>query len=318
MIVTADSIADDVPAVLSSRHRSPAFQAAILRLARFARDDTASILIQGESGTGKTTLARYVHQLSPRRRGPFQNIVLSSLEDSLATSDLFGHVAGAYTDARRSRAGHFVSANGGTLFLDEIGKASRTLQARLLHALEYGDIRPVGSDREIHVNVRTVAATNVDLHTLVNQGVFLPDLLARLSAFRVILPPLRERRPDIPNLVNESVQRHARAAGYGEQPPEIASDLMLALRNAPWPDNIRQLDGVVHRLLVEAEGAPTITLAHCTSDLSFLGTLAQGGRGVSRIHAAQAVEHARGNISAAARALGVDRKTIRNRLKPNS
>jgi sigma54-dependent transcription regulator len=191
---------------------SSAYQAALLRLVRFARDDTAPILIEGESGTGKTTLARLVHAQSPRAKGPFQNVVLSALDDGIAASELFGHVAGAFTDARRTRAGHFVSANGGTLFLDEIGKTSLRLQSKLLHALEYGEIRPVGSDREVRVNSRVVAATNIDLTQLVSTNAFLPDLRARLMAFRVTIPPLRERRTDIPGLVVESVRHHARAA----------------------------------------------------------------------------------------------------------
>lgn len=292
-------------------YRSAAYQAAILRLARFARDDTAPILLQGESGTGKTSMARSVHAASARGGGPFQHVVLSTLDDSLASSELFGHVAGAFTDARQARAGQFASANGGTLFLDEIGKASRALQAKLLHALEYGEIRPVGSDRNLRVTARIIAATNADLDRLVECGDFLADLHARLEAFRIMLPPLRERRADIPVLARECVQRHAAACGYGDRPPEIDEALMAALRRAPWPNNLRQLDGTLHRLMLEAEGAPVLTLGHCTDSLSYLATGRSDPRTLTAEQIERALAESGGSKSGAARRLGVDRKTLR-------
>ena len=295
----------------STQYSSNAYQSVLLRLDRFARDDTAPLLIVGESGTGKTTLARRAHHNSPRRNGPFEHVVLSALADGIASSALFGHIVGAFTDARHNRVGHFASASGGTLFLDELGKASRTLQAMLLHALEYGVIRPVGSDRDVRVSARVIAATNADLDELAARGEFLPDLLARLAAFRVTVPPLRERRADIPALVHECLARHAEAAGY-EEPPVIDEELMRALRNAPWPDNLRELDGVVHRLLLEGDGARRLTLGHCTAELSYIAAVARSqSAGASEIE--EAVARTRGNISAAARFLGIDRKTLRKR-----
>ena len=289
--------------------RSASTHACAHRIERFARDETATILLQGESGTGKTTIARQVHALSPRRTGPLQHVVLSALDDGVAGSELFGHVAGAFTDARSTRAGSFVSANNGTLFLDEIGKASPSIQAKLLHALEYGEIRPIGSDRTVRVNARIIAATNVDLMELVADGAFLPDLYARLATFRVVLPPLRERRADIPGLIDESLRRHARAAGYAEV-PQIDPPLMDSLRRASWPNNLRQLDGTIHRLLLEADGAPCITIGHCTDELAYLGDERRSASSITRSQADLAIR-ASGSISEAARRLGVDRKTLR-------
>ena len=294
------------------RRQSAAFDAVLSRVMRFARDDTAPILLQGESGTGKTRLARQIHDHSPRAKGPFRHLVLSAVDDGVSASELFGHVPGAFTDARQSRVGQFASANGGTLFLDEIGKASLTVQAKLLHALEYGEFRPVGSDRDVRVNVRIVAATNVDLAHMVVAEKFLADLYARLETFRIVLPPLRKRRADIPMLVAESVARHAPAAGYDAMVPEIEPRLMAALQRAEWPSNIRQLDATVHRLLLEADGAPLISMVHCADDLGFLIPPHEDREAIT----AEQIEHAihrAGSLSAAARMLGVDRKTLRLR-----
>jgi len=230
------------------------------------------------------------------------------LDDSLASSELFGHVAGAFTDARRNRAGHFVSANGGTLVLDEIGKATRGVQQKLLHAVEYGEIRPVGSDRDVRVDVRLVLATNVSLQRLVEEDEFLPDLYARVAMFRVVLPPLRERRADIPLLVERYVANHAPGCGYAGS-PVVDPALMRALQCATWPHNLRQLDATVHRILVEAEGADAIALEHCVDDLSYL----QGGAGARAGLDAERVDLAlsrAGSVSGAARILGVDRTTV--------
>jgi transcriptional regulator with GAF, ATPase, and Fis domain len=184
---------------------SAAFRKCVAQARRFAHDCDAAILIEGESGTGKTQIARLVHDSSPRRNAPFHDVVLSTLDDTLAGSELFGHVQGAFTDARQPRAGHFPSAHGGTLFLDEIGKASLAIQQKLLHAIEYGEIRPVGSDRRVRVDARIVAATNIPLSLLVDEGRFLPDLRARLDAFRIHLPPLRHRRGETPRPVEQYV-----------------------------------------------------------------------------------------------------------------
>ena len=288
---------------------SAAYLKCLAQVRRFARDEQAAILIEGESGTGKTQLARQIHLSSPRTSAPYHNVVLSTLDDTLAGSELFGHVLGAFTDARHARTGHFATANGGTLFLDEIGKASMAVQQKLLHAIEYGEIRPIGSDRDIRVDVRIVAATNVSLDSLVAQDRFLADLHARLSAFRICLPPLRDRRADIAPLVTYYIDLLAPRCGYAEL-PAVDGDLLAALQRAPWPNNLRQLSATVHRLLVDAEGASVLTLDHCLDDLAYLNDGAQGRRPqLTRQGIDQAVTRA-GSIVGAARLLGVDRTTI--------
>jgi two-component system NtrC family response regulator len=272
------------------------------------------VLIEGESGTGKTQLARKLHRMSPRANSAFQSIVLSAIDDSLAGSELFGHVTGAFTDARYTRAGHFATAANGTLFLDEIGKASKSVQQKLLHAIEYGEIRPIGSDRDVRVDVRIVAASNVSLAELSESGAFLPDLYARLSAFRIVLPPLRERRPDIPLLVEYFVKARAADAGYGHV-PTIHPALMDALQAAAWPNNLRQLDGAIFRLLVDAGNVAELRLEHCLDELSYLREMSEASdEPLSAEAAIEAIERA-GSVSGAARLLGVNRTTVHRARK---
>ncbi|MDB4913045.1 MAG: two component, sigma54 specific, transcriptional regulator, Fis family [Gemmatimonadetes bacterium] len=290
------------------RFQSASFKRLLARARRFAADRRAPLLLEGESGTGKTQLARYLHSVSPRAAKPFQSVVLSTVDDALAASELFGHVNGAYTDARYARAGHFVSASGGTLFLDEIGKASLGVQQRLLHAVEYGEFRPVGSDRDMRVDVRIIAATNLPLETQVARDRFLPDLHARLAVFTLQIPPLRERRADIPLLVTESLTAHAADMDLGHV-PVVHDELMAAFQAAPWPNNLRQLDATVHRLLLEADGAPVLTVALCQDEMRYLADLVDGRAPLS-FERVEAAVNETGSVSAAARALGVHRTTV--------
>jgi DNA-binding NtrC family response regulator len=305
---------DSAPSHPQLYFRSAAYVRAVEQAERFARDRHASILIEGETGTGKTLIARHVHQRSPRRSAPFQYVVLSTLDDALANSELFGHVPGAYTDARTSRVGHFASANGGTLFLDEIGKASPAVQRKLLHAIEYGEIRPLGADRDMRVDVRIVAATNVPLADRVARDEFLPDLYARLGMFRVRLPPLRERRADIPVLVDYYVAHHAPSCGYEAALPLIDAELMDALMNAEWPYNLRQLHSTIHRLVLEAEGDTVITLTHCRDDLAYLRQSNGKGAALTLEEMELAIAQAGNNMSRAAKTLGIDRTTLYRKL----
>lgn len=250
----------------------PAHLAALRSIESLAPYEHATVLIEGESGTGKSYVARLLHDRSPRARAVFHQVILSTLDDNIAASDLFGHLSGSYTDARQNRPGHFVTANRGTLFLDEIGKATPAVQRKLLHAIEHREIWPVGADRGVRLDVRLVAASNIPLQTLVERGTFLDDLAARLTHFRVKLPALRERRTDIPALVKQFVGLRAATCGHPLRAPRVDTELMTALGRAEWPYNLRQLDGVVQRLLIEAatEGSGEVTLHHCIGELAYL------------------------------------------------
>jgi DNA-binding NtrC family response regulator len=297
----------------NARYRSAAFVRLLGELQRLARSSRVPILLEGESGTGKTVIARHIHSWSPRSSAPFHAVNVAVLDDTLAGSELFGHVAGAFTDARQTRTGHFVSANTGTLFLDEIGKAGRGVQRKLLQIIETGELRPVGSDRSVRVDVRVVAASNRPLAELTEEGSFLPDLYARLQVFRVQLPALRERRADIPLLVHDAMATHRFACGY-DVAPQVSIELMEALKRAPWPNNLRELDSTVHRIMLDAVGAGELLLDHCMGCLSYLREL--GGRGTAPTTSAITEAIARhGSVTKAARELGVDRGTLYRRQR---
>jgi len=283
---------------------------ALEALTRLAAHRDVPILIEGETGTGKTILARHLHALSPRASGPFQSVPVAALEDTLASSELFGHVAGAFTDARVSRAGGFLSAQHGTVFLDEIGKASPAVQRKLLHAIEHCEITPVGSDRAVRVDARVIAASNVPLANAVAAGTFLQDLYERFKVFRVWVPALRERRADISLLVKRCVVQHATEMGAGYHAPAISNALMSAFHDADWPGNLRELNGSIRRLLIDAGGAPELTIAHCRDSLGWPDDLDADAGPLTRERAMQALADADDNVALAARNLGVNRTTV--------
>ncbi len=298
---------------LSFVSHSTAYLDALERVKRYARHPDLTVMFDGESGTGKSCLARYLHVLSPRAARVFHEVSLAALDDGLASSDLFGHVRGAFTDARENRRGHFLAAHGGTLFLDEIGKASPAVQKKLLRVLETREIWPVGADRAVPVDVRLVLATNISIDGLVAAGQFLPDLHARLGLFQIRIPPLRERRTDIPTLVSYFATQHAQASGYARA-PDIHPELMSALQHAPWPYNLRQLDATIHRLMIDADGADILTPSHCTDDLAYLRAFS-GGVGLLTPRSVERVVEEIGSVSGAARRLGIARTTVYRRLK---
>ena len=244
---------------------------------------------------------------------PFHSISLAALDDALSGSELFGHVGGAFTDAKAARKGAFATAHGGTLFLDEIGKASIAVQSRLLTSIEDRTIRPVGADRAFATDVRLVFATNVSLESLVGSGAFLADLVPRISRFVLRVPALRERIEDVPALAQSMLARHASRFGY-EAPPEIDETLIKALQSHHWPGNLRELDTVIQSILIEADGAQRLEARHLQRDDPML-TLPMGG---ARSVSAEQVAHAcrtSPSREVAARQLGVSSATLYRRLR---
>ena len=231
---------------------SPATQATERLVGRVAPTDS-TVLITGESGTGKGVSARRVHELSSRRDGPFVSVNCGAIPENLIESELFGHTKGAFTSADRARKGLFLQADHGTIFLDEIGELPIGMQTKLLHVLEAKEVRALGSEQSRKVNVRIIAATNRDLPAMVASGRFREDLFFRLSVFQIPMPPLRDRRSDIPALLRHLIGQREMPAGSPQQltlEPE-AEDLLV---NFSWPGNVRQLENVLHRAAILADG----------------------------------------------------------------
>ncbi len=229
--------------------RSPAILRLLEETALVAASDLA-VLVTGETGVGKERVAHQVHELSARRDEAMIHVNCAALPEAIAESELFGHVAGAFTGAVRERAGKFEVADGGTIFLDEIGELPPTLQPKLLRALQSGEIQRVGSDRVHRVDVRVVAATNRDLEREVAAGRFRADLYHRLAAFPLRVPPLRERRGDIPLLAAHFADAARRRLGTG--PVRLSEDVRDCLASADWPGNVRELENVVSRAVLRA------------------------------------------------------------------
>ncbi len=276
------------------------------------------VLIEGESGTGKELVAAAIHRLSPRARGPFIPVNCSAIPADLIESELFGHVRGAFTGAVSDSSGLFRSANDGSLFLDEIVELPTTLQAKLLRVLQDMEVRPVGSTKSIPVDVRVVAATNRDLEQAMAQGALRQDLYYRLDVVRVSLPPLRERREDIPALVHHFIRRFN--AKLRRTVRGISPEALAALVTHDFPGNVRELENIVERAF--AMGVrDQITLA----DLPTLGrapvvAIADEGsvpklEQVERELIFKALAVFNDDKAAAAEALGISRRTIYRRLR---
>jgi anaerobic nitric oxide reductase transcription regulator len=231
---------------------SPALRRLLDEIAMVARSDL-NVLITGETGVGKERVAHQVHDLSARGDEVLIHVNCAALPESIAESELFGHVAGAFTGAVRERAGKFEVAHGGTLFLDEVGELPLSLQPKLLRALESGEIQRVGSDRLHRVDVRVVAATNRDLEHEVERGRFRADLFHRLAAFPLHVPPLRERREDIPLLAAHFADAARRRLGLG--PVRLTDAVLERLASTEWPGNVRELENVIGRGVLRASGA---------------------------------------------------------------
>ncbi|WP_447971482.1 sigma-54 interaction domain-containing protein [Nitrospira sp. M1] len=291
----------------------------LLEMVRLVAQSESTVLIQGESGTGKELVAKTIHTLSPRRDHPFVVVECSSLPETLLESELFGHVKGAFTGAVGDRKGLFEEAEGGTIFLDEIADTTPTFQAKLLRVLQEGEIRPVGSNRSIKVNVRVISASNKDLMYLVKEHTFRLDLYYRLAVLPLSVPALRDRREDIPLLVNhffvQSCENNRKAQ------LSIPSRTMKALVSRDWPGNVRELENVIERAVVithdseltirDIVGAPSYV-----DESSDLPSISKAARQVVEKHEIlKALQETQGDKTHAARKLHISRASLYNKLK---
>jgi transcriptional regulator with PAS, ATPase and Fis domain len=279
------------------------------RITRYAETEE-TVLISGETGTGKELIARLLHDLSPRRKAPFVAINCAAIPGALAESELFGNTRGAYTGAVQCRRGLFSRANGGTLLLDEFGELAPEVQSKLLRALELGAYRPVGANREERANVRIVAATNRDLGSSVLRGEFRADLFYRINVLQIIAPPLRKHRGDIPQIAGEIL---------GELLPEgskvrVTESVMAELLHAPWPGNVRELKNVLRRSLVMSGRGVIERLEgdRHSSERSLLAARSQCAT-VGRLIGA--LTRNKGRLDAVAHELDVSVRTVQRRMK---
>jgi PAS domain S-box-containing protein len=299
------------------------------------KDTDSTVLITGESGTGKGLFARAIHDLSPRRESPFVKVNCAALTETLLESELFGHIRGAFTGAIADKVGRFEAAGGGTIFLDEIGEISPALQVKLLRVLQDREFERVGSSKTQSVDLRVIAATNRDLKAAMASGQFRGDLFYRLNVIPISIPPLRERREDIPLLVDH-VLKHLKRRGL-ERVKAVAPEAMRCLMEYPWPGNIRELENVLERGMVCARGRvlsmedlPDELRERCPPRRESSPAMPPGGGAVESpqtdIRAGVEEEGERGNLlrtldvhrwnrKDAAVALGIDRSTLWRRMK---
>jgi DNA-binding NtrC family response regulator len=295
---------------------SAAMQQVLELAARVAPLDT-TVLVYGESGTGKEFVVRLIHEQSPRAAAPFVSINCAALTETLLESELFGHVRGASTGAVRDKAGLFEVAGHGTIFLDEIGDVAPTVQAKLLRALQEREIRRVGGERTIAVNARVVAATNRDLRAAVDAGTFREDLYFRLSAFVIEVPPLRDRREDIPPLVHNFLVRAA--TRMKKDVRVVSADAMSALMRYDWPGNVRELEHAIERAVIVAN-ATSIRLRDLPPALTAKGRRRSSEDTLDlheqeRVSIARALERFQGNRKQAAAALNISTVTLWRKMK---
>jgi PAS domain S-box-containing protein len=298
--------------------RSPNMRRLLDFLPRVAESES-TVLVQGETGTGKELLARAIHGASARRQGPFVAVNCGALPETLLESELFGYKAGAFTGANRDKLGRFALARGGTLFLDEIGELSQALQVKLLRVLQEKQYEPLGSTRSEEANVRVVTASHRDLAAMVETDVFRRDLYYRIKVIRLELPPLRERRDDIPLLVEHFVASFN--AVQNKQVTGVSRDVLALLMALPYPGNIRELQNIVEHAFVMVSGGQ-IELSHLPDDIVPLvrdAASRTGVRGAKDVVEAQAIRDAiernGGNRLLAAEVLGMHKSTLFRRIK---
>lgn len=298
--------------------RNPLMRTLLRQVKLVARSHT-TVLIQGESGTGKELIARAIHQHSARHHAPFVAIDCGALPESLLESELFGHARGAFTGAIQNKKGLFEEAHGGTLFLDEIGDTTLVFQSKLLRVLQEGEIRPVGSNKNIAVDVRVVTATNKDLGKEIEKRTFREDLYYRLAVVPLVLPPLRQRREDIPLLVDHFIKKYC---AQNQSPLKtISLSALQLLRDAPWPGNVRELENAIERAVLLSPGAeisPAVLFLSPQEEQSSqpLQQVKKAAQEVVEREKIRAVLFKTQGIRAhAAKLLGISRATLYSKLK---
>lgn len=277
---------------------------------------SATVLITGESGTGKELVARAIHYSGLRSSAPFIAVNCGGIPEGLLESELFGHVKGAFTGATESQAGFFHAADGGTIFFDEISEMSLAMQVKLLRVLQDKQVCMVGSSRTRKVDVRVLAATNKDLHSLVEKGLFREDLFYRINVVTINMPPLRERGDDILLLVHHFVNKFV--VELGSTPPHFSDEALKNLRTYNWPGNVRELENVIQRLIVMTDGdsidvtdLPALMRFSALRKTGLTRTLAE----VESEYIGNVLASVGGNKTRAAEILGVDRKTLRKKMQ---
>ncbi|MGA8940611.1 MAG: sigma-54 dependent transcriptional regulator [Acidobacteriaceae bacterium] len=304
--------------------RSPQLQRALQR-ARAAASTSADVLVEAESGTGKELLARFIHNSSDRCSKPFVAVNCAAVPEALLESELFGHGRGAFTGAVAAKAGKFELANGGTILLDEIGEMPLHLQPKLLRALQEREIERLGDSRSVRVDIRVIATTNVSLGAMVEQGKFRGDLYYRLNVIPLSLPPLRERKEDIPALAQFFAERHAKECAA--RAPLLRLEFLERLQSHTWPGNVRELANFMRRVVTLSDGpeidggcfdrefqmaARSASLSPVQSPAVLAGTPI---RQLERLHVENTLALTDGNRTHAAEMLGISLRTLRNRIR---
>jgi DNA-binding NtrC family response regulator len=308
-----DESSSELPQIVAE---SPSMKSVLNLVERIGPAD-ANVLITGENGTGKEVITRLLHSISSRRTKPLISLNAGALAEGVFESELFGHVRGAFTDAKADRVGRFELADGGTLFLDEIGNVPLNLQAKLLRVLETGEFERVGSSKTQKVNVRLLSATNADLHAEVAQGRFRQDLLFRLNTVEIRLPPLRDRIEDIPVLAEHFLKMHRER--YRRPIMGFTPEALDALRQHLWPGNVRELDHVIERAVLMSPGqiVTAFDLAlEATPDARLSARLEEMSlEDAERLLIKKALARFEGNANRAAEALGLSRSALYRRLQ---
>lgn len=297
---------------------SPAMKKVFNAIERAAQV-SATVLITGESGTGKELVARAIHYASKRASAPFVPVNCGGIPETLLESELFGYVKGAFTGATETRAGFFQTAEGGSIFLDEISETSPSMQVKLLRVLQDKEVRMLGDSRTYKVDVRIMAATNKDLLALVQKGAFREDLFFRLNVLNISVPPLRERGEDIFLLARYFLEKFARE--MGRSVPHFTDQALDAFRRYEWPGNVRELENLIQRLLVMVDGDKidiTDLPSHMRFSVASKVDLTRTLKEVECDYILQVLKSVEGNVTRAAQILGIDRKTLRNKLKGSS